>query len=167
ALDAYERLKADDRDAFQLIADNEEPPNPVYTKILTQTMLGSPHSVYHGGLLRATVRYFDKDLVRPGLPKDVGALVDSLSADGVGIQLVNLSRTEARNVIVQAGAFGEHQFTEINVGGNVQPLDSKYFEVRLPRSTSIRIEAGLRRFANDPSYAFPWHGGAIPTPFQY
>ena len=113
------------------------------------------------------MRYFDKDLVRPGLPEDVGALVDSLSADGVGIQLVNLSRTETRNVIVQAGAFGEHQFTEINVGGNVQPLDSKYFEVRLPRSTSIRIEAGMRRFANDPSYAFPWHGGAIPTPFQY
>ncbi len=167
AVDAYELLKADDRDAFQLIADNEEPPNPVYTKILTQTMLGSPHSVYHGGLLRATVRYFDKDLVRPGLPQDVGALVDSLSADGVGIQLVNLSRTETRNVIVQAGAFGEHQFTHIKVGEKVQPLDSQYFEVRLPRSTSLRVEAGMRRFANDPSYAFPWHGGSIPTPFQY
>ena len=167
AVDAYERLKADDRDAFQLIADNEEPPNPVYTKVLTQTMLGSPHSVYHGGLLRATVRYFDKDLARPGLPEDVGALVDALSADGVGIQLVNLSRTETRNVIVQAGAFGEHQFTEIKIGGKVQPLDSKYFEVQLPRSTSIRVEAGMRRFVNDPSYAFPWHGSTIPVPFQY
>ncbi len=166
AVDAYERLKADDRDATQLIADNEEPPNPVYTKVLTQTTMGAPHSVYHGGLLRATVRYYDKDLVRPGLPQDVGALVDTLAPDGVGIQLVNLNRNETRNLIVQAGAFGEHQFTKVRHGEKVVPVDSKYFEVRLPPSTSIRVEAGMHRFVNDPSYAFPWHGGTIPVPFQ-
>ena len=166
ALDAYERLRADDRDAAQLIADNDEPPNPVYTKVLTQTMLGSPHSVYHGGLLPATVRYYDSDLVRPGLPQDVGALVDMLTADSVGIQLVNLSEIETRNLIVQAGAFGQHQFTEVRYGEKVVPVDSKYFEVSLPPSTSIRVEARLSRFVNDPSYAFPWHGGRIPVPFQ-
>jgi len=166
ASNAYERLKADDRDSAQLIADNDEPPNPVYTKVLTQTMLGAPHSVYHGGLLRATVRYYDRDLVRPGLPKDVGALVDMLAPDGVGIQLVNLSSTETRNLIVQAGAFGEHQFTEVRYGETVVQADSKYFEVQLPPSTTIRVEAGLRRFVNDPSYAFPWHGDRVPVPFQ-
>jgi hypothetical protein len=166
AVDAYESLKADDRDAAQLIADNEEPPNPVYTKVLTQTMLGSPHSVYHGGLLPATVRYYDSDLVRPGLPQDVGALVDMLTSDGVGIQLVNMSRTETRKLIVQAGAFGQHQFTELRYGEKIVPVDSKYFEIQLPPSTTIRVEVGLKRFVNDPSYAFPWHSGSIPVPFQ-
>ena len=156
----------DDRDVAEIIAANEEPPNPVFTKVLTQTMLGSPHSVYHGGLLRGTVRYFDKDQVRPGLPADVGALVDSLAADGVGIQLVNLNRNEARNLIVQAGAFGEHQFTTIQQGDTTTNVNGQYFEVRLPPSTTVRVQAGLNRFANDPSYAFPWHGGSVPVPFQ-
>jgi hypothetical protein len=165
ALERYERLMADDRDPEQLIADNEEPPNPVVTKILIQTTMGAPHSVYHGGLLRATVRYYDKDLVRPGLPADVSALVDMLAADGVGIQLVNLSRNETRNLIVQAGAFGEHQFTEVRYGDKAIPTNSKYFEVQLPPSTQVRIEAKMRRFANDPSYKFPWHGDTVPVPF--
>ena len=56
----------------------------MFTKVLVQTMMGAPHSVYHGGLLRATVRYFDKDRVRPGLPQEVGALVDMLAPDGGG-----------------------------------------------------------------------------------
>jgi hypothetical protein len=166
ALDRHERLMADDRDVPAIIAANQEPPNPVVTKVLTQTMLGSPHSVYHGGLLRGTVRYFDKDLVRPGLPADVGALVDKLAADGVGIQLTNLSRSEARSLIVQAGAFGEHQFTTVQHGESTINVEGKYLEVRLPPSTSIRIQAGLRRFANDPSYAFPWHGDGVPVPFS-
>ncbi len=129
-------------------------------------MMGEPHSVYHGGLLRATVRYFDKDRVRPGLPQDVGALVDMLAPDGAGIQLVNLSRSETRRLIVQAWAFGEHQFTEVRHGEKVVSIDSKYFEVELPPMAHVRVEVGMRRFVNDPSYAFPWHGGEIPVPFE-
>ena len=127
--------------------------------------MGCPHSVYHGGLLRATVRYFDAARMRPGLPPDVGALVDSLGADGAGIQLANVSRSETRNLIVQAGAFGEHQFTEVKVGEGVKKVDGKYLRVELPPMTSVRLEGGLKRFCNDPSYAFPWHGGSVPVPF--
>ena len=29
----------------------------------------------------------------------------------------------------------------------------------------VRVEAGLKRFCNAPSYAFPWHQGGIPVPF--
>jgi hypothetical protein len=28
-----------------------------------------------------------------------------------------------------------------------------------------RVQAGLNRFSNTPSYAFPWHGDGIPVPF--
>jgi hypothetical protein len=36
----------------------------------------------------------------------------------------------------------------------------------LPPSAAIRLEAGMTRFANKPSYAFPWHGDKIPVPFH-
>ena len=45
-------------------------------------------------------------------PKEqlAAALGDELRADGAGLQLVNLSPSETRNLIVQAGAFAEHEF---------------------------------------------------------
>ena len=136
--------------------------------------MGSPQPIYNGGLLRATVRYYDMDLGRPGLPEDVAALVDNVEADRVGIQLVNLNRTNPRNVIAQAGAFGEHRFTQVQFLSTDQdekaeatvPVNNKYFVVKLPPSTSIRLECGMQRFVNQPSYAFPWHGERVPIPFQ-
>ena len=44
-------------------------------------------------------------------------------------------------------------------------VKGKYFLVELPPSTSLRVDAGMRRFVNQPSYAFPWHGGDNPIPF--
>ncbi len=174
ALEAFDKMRLDNRSIEEIITTNYFPTNPVLTKGLTQVTLGAPQSVYNGGLLRATVRYFDQDRARPGLPRDVAALVDTLEPDGAGIQLVNLNRTETRNLIVQAGAFGEHQFTEVRfqeAGQNdpserTIPVDARYFAVQLPPSTTIRLDAGMRRFVNQPSYAFPWHGDKIPVPFQ-
>ena len=94
-LGMYEFMRHDSRDTTQIIADNRWPPNPVVTKGLAQVTMGSPQPIYNGGLLRATVRYFDMDCARPGLPKDVAALVDKLESDRVGIQIVNLSGTAA------------------------------------------------------------------------
>jgi hypothetical protein len=37
--------------------------------------------------------------------------------------------------------------------------------VELAPSTSIRLDAGMQRFAHAPSYGFPWHGGDVPIPF--
>jgi len=171
ALKTYEGMRADERSALDIIATNQIPGQPVLTKGLTQVALGAPQSVYNGGLLRATVRYFDEDRGRPGLPLDVAALVDELGPETVGLQLVNTSRHEKRRLIVQSGAFGEHQFTQLKYrqegrdGETVTTADGKYFAVELPPSTAIRVEAGLKRFVNAPSYAFPWHGDGMPVPF--
>ena len=170
-LGMFRFMKGDSRDVSQIIAENRWPPNPVVTKGLTQVTMGSPQPVYNGGLLRAQVRYFDPEDARAGLPRDVAALVDKLEPNETGIQLVNLNRTESRNVIVQAGAFGEHQFTQIQfkevnldeskpeVGATTRtaPVNAKYFAVELPPSTSIRLDANMERFVNQPCYAFPWH----------
>ena len=166
AMADLETIRNENRDAYTLIAENESPPNPVYTKGLTQVMMGAPQSVYTGGLLRATVRYFDPDRGRPGLPEDTVALVDRLSADNAGVQLVNLNNSEPRKVLVQAGAFAEHQFTELTHQGQTLPVDSQYFAVKLRPGSVTRFEIGLSRFANRPTYAFPWHGETIPVPYQ-
>ena len=69
------------------------------------------------------------------------------------------------------GAFGEHTFTTVttSTGDGLQSteVNGKYVTVDLPPGTSIRLDAGLDRFSNKPSYAFPWHGDKIPVPFDY
>ena len=172
SLQALNEIRHDKRTAIERLQVNAFPPNPVVTKGLTQVTMGAPQSVFNGGLLRATVRYFDRDLQRPGLPRDVAALVDHLAGDAVGVQLVNCSRHESRRLIVQAGAFGEHSFTHVRTenaaeegGPTVTDVNGQYLAVDLPPSTRIRLDAGLSRFSNQPSYAFPWHGGEIPIPF--
>ena len=181
----HEAMQNDNRTVKQIIAGNFWPPNPVVIKSLVQTTMGSPQALYNGGILRATVRYFDADQGRPGLPQDVAALVDDLGPEHAGVQLVNLSSDQTRRLIVQAGAFGEHAFTGVEYEEHTLQVDShnptlrirtdytgadqaaavegKYFAVELPPMTSIRLRCGMRRFANDPSYAFPWHGDRVPV----
>ena len=123
--------------------------------------------------MRSTVRYFDKDRGRAGLPPDTAALVDEIRPDGAGIQLVNTNHGETRRVIVQAGAFGEHDFTEVSHSTvrattatpsclcTARPSSSSC--LLRPRSASM---PGMNRYVNKPSYAFPWHGESIPIPFH-
>ncbi len=130
------------------------------------------------------MRYFDADRGRPGLPEDVAAFVDRIEAGAVGIRLVNTG-SRPRSLIVHAGAFGEHKFTDVsyaehdnealnrNAGAWLReardPVErcatanGKHFVVQLPPFTSVRLEAGMERFVNTPTYAFPWHGGRVPV----
>ena len=112
--DLVEAMERDTRTVQEIIDNNNWPPNPVIVKALIQTTMGSSAPLYNGGILRATVRYFDACERRPGLPPDVAALVDELSADKACIQLVNTNHSETRSLIVQAGAFGEHSFTDVS-----------------------------------------------------
>eukprot|EP01051_Picozoa_sp_SAG22_P027396 SAG22_NODE_9150_length_607_cov_1.007874_2_plen_92_part_00 len=88
----------------------------------------------------------------------------------VGIALCNLSDVE-QELIVQAGAFGEHSFTSLLAPGadgepQHRPVAGKYITIVLPASSKLNCTARMARFVNDPSYAFPWHGRGIPIPFQ-
>ena len=194
ALAMIEAMRQDSRDVETIIRDNHWPPlhpeyperrdygceaaNPLVMKGLTQVTTGAPQNIYNGGLQRGSVRYFDVDRGRPGLPLDVAALVSKLGPTETGLELVNISTTATRRLIVQAGVFGEHEFTEAKVrdctgtASNLDPLgwlgesktvservvqvNGRHFAVDLPPSTSVRIEAGVRRFSNRPGYAVPW-----------
>jgi hypothetical protein len=158
--------------------------NPVTTEALIQLTLGAPQLIYNGGLLHATLRYFDPVRSRPGLPPDVAALVTKIEADRAVVQLVNINPFEPRDVIVQAGTFGEHQFTRVNYQvrtspGSLQPshfarapirvadrfvdVNRRFFLVHLEPGTGQTLEMGMKRFVNRPTYAFPWQSDTIPV----
>ena len=40
------------------------------------------------------------------------------------------------------------------------------FTVHLPPFRSLEMDLELKCFARRPSYAFPWHGGRVPSVFQ-
>ena len=99
ALQHIEDMRNDERSQAERIEANQVPQNPVLTKGLTQVMMGAPQAVYNGGLLRAQVRYFDPDRGRPGVPQDVAVLVDELTANSTGIQLLTDTQIPLRSVV--------------------------------------------------------------------
>jgi hypothetical protein len=74
-------------------------------------------------------------------------------------------------VIVQAGTFGEHNFTTVKyqrLEKNVpleqtMEVNGKFFQVALEPGCGVTLDMGVERYANRPSYAFPWHGSKIPV----
>ncbi len=140
--------------------------NPVILEGLVQSMLGSPNHIYHGGLMHTSLRYFDPQAKRPGLPPDVAVLVERLTADGVRLRLVNLHPSESRRVTLQAGMFGEHHFTRVRqvveYPYQFDTVDARRFEVELRPAAVGRLEIDMDRYAHSPTYAFPWHGDVVP-----
>jgi hypothetical protein len=109
-------------------------------------------------LLHTRLRYFDAVERRPGLPPDVGALVYALDADGVNVTLTNSSVLHERRAILQAGAFGEHEFTNVQVLGGgeaLQALSAPRFTVVLPPGRMLDLRISMRRYAHQPSYTQP------------
>ncbi|REE86530.1 hypothetical protein A8990_110140 [Paenibacillus taihuensis] len=106
-------MRTDAEDPARYKDDYFQIRNTVTLEGLLQLTLGAPSPLYNGGLLMARLRYFDADARRPGLPADVAALVEKVEADRTVVKLVNLHPTQRRSLVVQAGAFGEHQFTDV------------------------------------------------------
>lgn len=109
-----------------------------------------------GSLLFCRLRYFDPARRRAGLPQDVAALVDGWDPDSVTVNLVNVNPSMARSLIVQGGAYGEHQILSVSDGKTTMPVDATNFPVRLAPGCGARLTIRMKRFANDPTLSFPW-----------
>lgn len=131
--------------------------NPVTTEALIQLTLGAPQALYNGGFIQSCFRHFDPDQGRPGLPEDVAALVYAVGEASAGLQLVNLSKTESRRVLVQGGFHGEHRITAVRVdgAGEATAIGGRYMVVDLPPASTIRLDVGLARLAAEPGYDLP------------
>jgi hypothetical protein len=159
-----DRMRHDDGDPAQWDVHHWQEINPVGSEALVQLTLGAPQTLYHGGLLHAPLRYFDPQKRRPGLPDAVAALVTAVRRESLALELVNVDPLEPRDVLLQAGAFGEHHWTRCRSGAadaaraevGWTEIDARHFRVRLEPAGAARLEVGLQRYAHRPRYARPW-----------
>ena len=138
------------------LSDDMNPINPALTETLTQLMLGGLPTGRTGFPLHCRLRYFDPQRRRAGLPEGVAALVDSMSADEVGVHLVNIDPLRARNVQIQGGAYAEHHLGQVQVGDQVTQLDSRDLVARLEPGCGAYLKVKMQRYAHRPTFSFPW-----------
>ena len=138
------------------LADDPMPFNPATVGTLVQLTLGGLLPGRTGSILHCRVRHFDPERRRAGLPEDVAALVESLSADETKLVLVNVDPSDPRTVVVQAGGYAEHQFTSVVLDGREIPVDRPEITVRLAPGAGARLVLRMRRYANAPTLALPW-----------
>ena len=138
------------------LSDDPMPINPASVRSLIPLMLGGIHPGHRGAILNCRVRYFDPVERRAGIPDNVAALVEKLSADGMTLTLVNTNQVEAREVQLQAGGYGEHTFESVTIGGQAVPLDSRLLTVRLAPGSGTQLQFAMQRYSNDPTMVLPW-----------
>lgn len=161
-----EAVDADTTSPDMRLADSALDINPASIKALTQLIEGGLYlqhgswarsSMSQGGtLLYARLRHFDPERRRAGLPPDVAVLVDSWADDGLTATFVNLNPSQARSVIVQGGAYGEHQIVSVSDGKTATPVNDRSFPLRLAPGCGARLTIKMKRFANDPTLSLPW-----------
>jgi len=163
-----EKIRADRTTPDTRLADTVLDDNPASVTALTQLMEGglyiqhpgwAPTTPAQGGaLLHCRLRYFDPVRQRAGIPEDVGALIEAMTADSVTVTLVNTNPSQARLVTVQAGAYGEHEVVSVALGERSLMVNDSAFSVRLAPGTGAKLVVAMKRFANPPTLSFPWDG---------
>jgi hypothetical protein len=130
--------------------------NPVKTHELVKLMMGG---YLHGRIWvpHVRVRYFDPLSERAGIPADVAALVTGMGDSWVDLTLVNLSQVATRELVVQTGAYGEHQCLSVQFDGSRLAVGERFFKVLLAPGAGGKLRISMRRYVNQPNLAFPWH----------
>jgi hypothetical protein len=149
-------MRADGRAPDMTMSDDPNDYNPAIIGALNRLMLGGLPTGRVGFPLHCRVRYFDPARRRAGIPEDVAALVEHLDAESVTLTLVNLSQTHARTTIVQGGAHAEHQIVSATAGETTVPVEHPHLTVHLAPGAGQRLRLTMRRYANQPTFAFPW-----------
>ncbi len=174
-----EIVDADTTSPDMRLADSALDYNPASIKALTQLIEGGLY-IQHPGwakttpaqggtLLYSRLRYFDPENRRAGLPDDVAALVESWGPDSVTLNMVNISPSSSRSVIVQGGAYAEHQIVSVSNGTATTNVNAASFPLRLAPGAGAKLTIRMKRFANDPTLSFPWEAiiadlGNAPLP---
>ena len=149
-------MRADRTPADKRLADNMLDYNPATTDTLVRLMFGAIPPGREGGLLSARSRYFDPVRKRAGVPEDVAALVSALGDTRTVVTLVNVNPSTARTVVVQAGAYAEHQIESVTVNGGTVPVNGRDFTLKLAPGSGATLTLAIRRYVNQPTVAFPW-----------
>ncbi len=121
---------------------------PMPTDNLVRLTIGGLPAQKRGEIIHSRLRYFDLDRREPGLPEGVAALVSRIDGERVELQVVNTDLFGAKKMLVEAGAYGEHEF--------VEPVAGKTFELRLAPGAGTTLDIRMRLYRNQPSYRLPW-----------
>ena len=151
-----EEMRRDPTTPDTRLSDDPNHLNPAITETLTQLMLGGLPTGRVGYPLHCRLRYFDPERRRPGVPEGVAALVEKLTADAVTVTLVNTDPLQPRRVIVQGGAYAEHEILEVVFDDIRQPVGHSHLLVELGPGAGGRLVLRTRRYAYPPTLAFPW-----------
>lgn len=119
-------------------------------------MLGGLPTGRVGSPLYCRLRYFDPARQRAGIPEDVAALVEKISGQDVTLTLVNVNQIEPRTVIVQGGAYAEHEIARVSLADQVVNIGNSACSIRLAPGCGARLQLAVKRHANQPTLAFPW-----------
>ncbi len=139
------------------LADDSLKYNPASVNALVELAMGGLPPGRAGVLLHARLRYFDPNRKRAGLSEGVSALIEKMNANRITLNLVNTNQLEERTVIVQAGGYGEHQFTIASLDGKDVPINAGKLWVRLAPGSGGTIELVMKRYVHSPTLALPWN----------
>lgn len=158
--------------------------NPVLTEALVQLTWGAPQPLYNGGLPQARVRWFDPVRRRPGLPEGVAVLVRGVEPERTRVEVVNLEPASSRQVLLQAGTFGEdviesagwttvaatwgggeadYAFEAPSSSKRVRTVGTPWLAIDLPPRTRMTLTLRMNRNAHLPSYLPPWERDRRPN----
>jgi hypothetical protein len=149
-------LRADTSTPDTRASDDPQRYNPVATAALLNLTLGANDPGSAGNILHSRVRYFDPVRRRAGLPEDVAALVEKIGPAELVLTLVNTNPVQARQVIVQMGAYAEHHCDSVSASAKSWKIDAPHFRARLEAGAGDRLTIRMRRYAHQPTLAFPW-----------
>ena len=121
-----------------------------------QLTTGGIHPKRQGSVVHSRLWYFDPVARRPGLPEDVAALVDKLSADEVRVTLVNVNQRQPRDVVVQTGAYAEHRAASVEIDDHATDVNARSFTVRLAPGAGGQLTIRTARYAQPPTVLRPW-----------
>ena len=186
---SIKRIRADESDPKNWRSDQAHDFLPLGMEGLFQLMMGAATPHWGSGLTFGELRYFDPENNRAGIPADVGALVEEIERDRIVLVLVNTNPVKSRELLLQAGTYGQHTFTAVKVPSTVpepaslvenkgrvesyltsagEPtesirVDHHVLGVILAPGCGGRLELRLRRHDRRPTLAFPWHGDPLPV----
>jgi hypothetical protein len=137
------------------LSDNPNPFNPATVEGLVNLMTGGTRPAY-ARPLHCRLWYFDPQKQRAGMPADVAALVDHIEKDYLKVHLVNTNPNEARSIIVQGGAYAEHQIKGVSFNGENWPVDDTHVNIGIAAGSGVHATIELQRYVNQPTATFPW-----------
>jgi hypothetical protein len=129
--------------------------NPASADALLELTVGGVSPGRSGNVLAAALRYFNPEERCAGLPQDVAALISRISADHVTVTFVNVNQLQPRTLVIQGGAYGEHQIESIAVGSKEIAVGRPTTTVTLGPGCGGELRLKWKRYAHPPTLAQP------------